>query len=169
MEANILIAGFVLCVGIVSTLVLDLWVVLLERYAGLPRTDWRQVGRWLRGLASGNLVLREDAPDREGAGDAVLGWCFHYGVGLAYAALLPAIWGRELIVYPQPLPYILIGFVLSTFAGLGILTPCMGGGFMGRLLPRKAPVYAYVLVAHIVFALAQYATALGYALWFLSV
>ncbi|TKI02281.1 DUF2938 domain-containing protein [Martelella alba] len=49
--------AFSLVVGIGSTLILDLWVSLVKKVAGIPPTDWGMVGRWLTGILRGNIVL----------------------------------------------------------------------------------------------------------------
>lgn len=154
---------FVLVVGIGSTVVLDLWGVLSGRLGWLSGTHWPSVGRWILGLPAGRLVF--DGADGRPftALETATGWVFHYGVGLAYAAMLPLFWGTGFLQSPTVLPVFLIGVVASTLAGLVILMPGMGGGVFARKLPNAAAKNLYVLVTHIIFAVAQYLLALSLA------
>lgn len=148
------VAGFVLVVGIGSTVVLDLWCLLLEKISGRSGTRWGIVGRWLLGLAKGQFFLRaSDIPPS--TGETALGWIFHYLVGLAYAAMLPLFWGADFVSHPALLPFVIIGFAVSTLAGLLILTPGLGGGFLALKTPDPLKAIGGMIAAHIVFALAQ--------------
>ncbi|WP_306767946.1 DUF2938 family protein [Martelella alba] len=89
---------------------------------------------------------------------------FHYLVGIAYALLLLVFWGTRFAVQPGILPVFIIGVVVSTFAGLALLMPAMGGGFLGRKLPNQMLMIIYIIVAHIVFAIGQYGFALLYSI-----
>lgn len=44
---------FCLVVGIGSTIILDLWVTLVEKMLGIPQTNWGIVGRWISGIPKG--------------------------------------------------------------------------------------------------------------------
>ncbi|QKP78699.1 DUF2938 family protein [Methyloligella sp. GL2] len=152
---------FTLIVGIGSTIALDLWALLLDKFAGFPGTHWGMVGRWLLGIPHGNLVLDTDNETPASMEEWTIGWIFHYLVGLAYAAMLPLFWGIGYIAAPTVFPVFMIGVVVSSLAGLMILMPGLGGGLFARKTPNPALMIAYVIVAHSVFALAQFLLALG--------
>jgi len=152
---------FCLVTGVFSTLVLDLWGQLAGRLTGIPPTNWGVVGRWLRGIPKGHWVLRGDDQSAPRACEKALGWAFHYLVGIAYSVLLLLFWGIEFAQAPQLLPILFIGVVVSTLAGLMILMPGLGGGLFGRKMPNQAAILVYVVVAHIVYALALYAAAVA--------
>ena len=84
-------------------------------------------------------------------------------VGISYSVLLLLIWGVEFIHAPTLMPVLIVGVVISTLAGLMILMPGLGAGFMGRKLPNQGVVFVYVLVAHVVYALALYVAAIAIA------
>ena len=69
------------------------------------------------------------------------------------------LYGNSYITSPTLLPALMVGAVISTLAGLMILMPAMGGGLFARKTPTPFSVILYVIVAHIIFALAQYAFA----------
>ncbi|NVK56147.1 MAG: DUF2938 family protein [Alteromonadaceae bacterium] len=157
------IITFILVVGIGSTIALDLWGVFTAKIGWMPGTHWPSVGRWLLGIPAGRLVLDgTDIRPHTGA-EAAAGWIFHYLIGLAYAVMFPLFWGASFVATPTVFPFILIGVVISTLAGLIILMPGMGGGLFARKLPNAGGMIAYALVAHIVFAVAQYLLALAVA------
>ncbi len=156
------IVVFCLFVGIGSTIALDIWVTLVKKITGIPPTDWGVVGRWLKAFPTGQFVVDNSNPNPPSTLEKIIGWLFHYVVGIAYAALIIIIFGSEFISAPTLLPTIVVGLILSTFAGLAILMPGLGGGFFGRLLPNKLVTYIYLIVAHGVFAFAQYGLAIIY-------
>lgn len=157
------IIGFCLFVGIGSTIVLDLWVTLIQKLLGIPPTNWGMVGRWLLGLPKGKLVLDTSNNAEPTLGEKTIGWLFHYLIGFAYAAIILILWGTQYIVAPTLLPAIIVGLVLSTIAGLAILLPAMGGGFFGRKLPNPFITLIYLVVAHAFFTAGQYIFAIVYS------
>jgi len=154
---------FPIIVGVVSTLILDLYALVLDKALGLPQTNWGAVGHWLQGMKQGRFVFEPTASGVYTPGEHGLGWLFHYVVGCAYAAMLPVFWGVAFIAAPTWLPIILIGVVLTTIAGLTLMVPGMGGGFLGLKTPDPVKLYGLVLLAHAVFAIGQYAAAIGFA------
>ncbi|KFZ38697.1 hypothetical protein HR45_04550 [Shewanella mangrovi] len=153
---------FCLLVGIGSTVILDIWVTVVEKVLGIPPTNWGIVGRWLLGIPKGKLVV--DASDTSAPTfiEKALGWIFHYAIGIGYAVLIILFFGAGFIDNPTVLPIFVVGLVLSTLAGLAILMPGLGAGFMGRLLPEWTPMFIYLVVAHTVFSIGQY----GFAMLF---
>ena len=157
------ILTFITVVGVGSTIALDLWGILTAQIGWMPGTHWPSVGRWLVGLATGKLIFDGSETRPFTAFESALGWIFHYAVGLFYAAMFPIFWGVGFIEAPVPFPFILIGVIISTLAGLMILMPGMGGGVFARRVPNTAGMIIYVIIAHIVFAIAQYLLALAVA------
>lgn len=156
------IVMFCLFVGIGSTIVLDVWVIIVEKLTAIPPTNWGMVGRWIKGFPTGQFIVDSNNTNPPTNLEKTFGWGFHYIIGIAYAALIILIYGTGFISTPTLLPTIVIGLVLSTFAGLAILMPGLGGGFFGRLLPNKMITYLYLIIAHAVFAFSQYGLAIIY-------
>ncbi|MCJ2182515.1 DUF2938 domain-containing protein [Novosphingobium sp. 1949] len=150
---------FTVLVGLGSTIALDIWVTLLEKVIGFPATNWGMVGRWLAGLGRGQLVLDGANASSPSGAEKALGWAFHYGIGFAYALLIPLVFGPGVIAQPSVPPFVVIGLIASTVAGLVILFPGMGGGFFASRLPNQGVTILYLIVAHGVFAAAEYGTA----------
>lgn len=154
------IISFILIVGIGSTLALDIWGILSARIGWLPGTHWPSVGRWIIGMSSGHWIFDGENKAPNTLTEAITGWGFHYIIGIAYAASFPLFWGTGFISAPTVFPFILIGVIISSLAGLIILMPGMGGGIFARKTPSPANVMWYVLVSHIIFAAAEYLLAL---------
>lgn len=157
------IVSFVAVVGIGATAALDLWIVFLRVALGVSGTSWRVVGDWLCGLVRGRLCYRPRPGRAPGPGPHALGWAFHYLVGLLYAAAYPLVWGAALLDAPRLGPFLIIGVVVSSLAGLAILSPALGGGFFASQSPHRGRSLVLVVVNHGVFALAQYGLALALA------
>ncbi|MHA6882666.1 DUF2938 family protein [Ralstonia pseudosolanacearum] len=154
---------FILVIGIGSTIALDAWGIITTRIGWMQRTHWPSVGRWLLGIPAGRLVFDREDTSPNTAVESIAGWTFHYAVGIAYAMLFPLIWGTGFIATPTIVPFLLIGVVVSTLAGLVILMPAMGAGLFARKTPTPVAMIIYVLVAHVIFAAAQYFLALASA------
>lgn len=151
---------FVLVTGLGATICLDLWVLLLSCVSPVKRTDWGMVGRWLSGLPQGRGVLDPQRQVLPAGAEQVLGWGFHFAVGLAYGAALVLFWGAAYAASPTLGPALLIGFCGATFAGLCIMMPGMGAGLAGANLPNRGFAVSVMLANHLVFALALFGLAL---------
>lgn len=150
---------FCLATGILSTVALDIWVTLVQKLTGLPATNWGMVGRWFSGIPRGQWVLR-DGSSAPSAGEKALGWVFHYLIGIGYSVLIVLLWGTGFVHTPTVIPVAIVGVIVSTLAGLMILMPGLGAGFMGSKLPNQGVTFVYVVVAHVVYALALYGAAI---------
>ena len=110
-EAMEIIVAAVL-VGIGGTAILDLFSFLMERFFGVPATNWRMVGRWLGHMPRGRFVqpdLKQAAPV---SGEHAIGWIFHYLVGAGYGLLLVALWGAGWLQAPSFAPPMILVLVL---------------------------------------------------------
>ncbi|TPW28267.1 DUF2938 domain-containing protein [Martelella alba] len=155
---------FSLVVGIGATIALDIWVMIVKWVTGILPTNWGVVARWLIGLTQGQFILNGADTTPPGAGQRALGWAFHYVIGISYAVLLLLFWGAGFIQNPTVWPVVIIGFLASTLAGMFILFPGLGAGVMAHKLPNQAVMLLYLVVAHAIFAAAQY----GLACWVAS-
>ncbi|WP_158583521.1 DUF2938 family protein [Salinisphaera sp. Q1T1-3] len=149
---------FSLIIGIVSTLVLDIWAQIQQRVAGVPAPDWGTAGRWVRGLSRGEWVLR-DGTAAPSATDRTVGWLFHYGVGIVYGFFLFLIAGAAFAVHPTLIPPLIVGVIIATLAGLFIFLPGLGAGVAGAGLADQKTAIRNMLIGHLIFAVAQYLTA----------
>src|SRR5512134_2377516 len=102
--------NIVLCTvitGIGATAVVDLWGIVRERVFGVPAPDFGLVGRWIGHMPRGRFRHGSIAAAEAIPGEKAIGWTSHYLIGIAFAALLPALWGGDWFRDPTPGPALL--------------------------------------------------------------
>ena len=146
-------------IGAGATAGMDLWMVVRRRLLGTPPPDYAMVGRWLGHLARGRFRHDRIAKAPPVVAERAQGWIAHYATGIAFAALLVAVAGRDWLRQPTLLPALLagIGTVLAPFL---LMQPGMGAGFFASRTPRPNVARRQSLVTHSVFGLGLYAAAL---------
>ena len=157
--ANTVLAGTVLA-GIGATALMDLWSLARWRLFGVPLPDYGLVGRWIGHMRYGRFrheAIGRAAPIRH---EALLGWSAHFLIGIAYAALLPLLWGAAWWREPTPGPALAVGLgtVLAPFL---LMQPGMGAGVFARRTPRPAMARLHSIATHAVFGIGLYLAALG--------
>jgi hypothetical protein len=142
--------------GVGATAVMDIWTIARKRLFGIPTADYGMVGRWVLYLARGRF--RHDPVTASPAmrGERPIGWTAHYLIGIAFAALLLAVWGLEWARQPSIGPALIVG-VGSVAAPFLLMQPGMGAGVAASRTPRPAAARLQSLVTHAVFGLGLYA------------
>ncbi len=149
MNANDMI--FILLAGAVATALTDLWVMLRRRVFGTPLPNFGFVGRWVGHMRRGRFrhaAIAAAAPVRA---ERVIGWIAHYLIGMAFAMLLPAFWGREWTHRPTLLPALIVG-VATVAAPFFVMQPAMG-------VKPSAAARIQSLVMHAMFGIGLYLAA----------
>jgi hypothetical protein len=145
-------------VGIGATAFMDLWSLVRRRLFGVPLPNYAHVGRWIGHMRHGRF--RHDAIGRASpvAREALIGWSAHYAIGIAFAALLPLLYGIDWFRDPTLLPALAagLGTVLAPFL---LMQPAMGAGIAASRTPRPAVARMHSLATHAVFGLGLYSTA----------
>ena len=148
-------------VGAGATLTMDLWAAML-RWFGVPSLNFAFLGRWLGHLPEGRWIHAKIAEASPIRGERIIGWCAHYTIGIAFAALLFTVFGLEWAQSPTLCPALFIGIV-TVVAPLFILQPALGAGIASRKTPNPIFNVLKSLVTHTVYGvglfLASYATA----------
>lgn len=147
-------------VGVGATAATDLWAIVRKRLFGLAPPDYGLVGRWLAHMARGRFRHDAIAAAPVARGERALGWAAHYGTGIAFAALLPALFGPEWLREPMPGPALLVG-VGTVAAPFLLMQPGMGAGIAACRTPRPGFARLQSLVTHTVFGLGLYAAGLA--------
>lgn len=148
----------VLIIGLGATAATDWWSLLRRRWLRMPAPNWALVGRWMAGLARGRFVQARIADAAPVRGETAIGWIAHYLIGIAYAALLPMLWGTGWLSEPTPGPALLVG-VGTVLAPFLLMQPGMGLGVAARLAARPWHARLHSLLMHAVFGLGLYASA----------
>ncbi|MBZ9674148.1 DUF2938 domain-containing protein [Mesorhizobium sp. ES1-1] len=145
-------------IGIGATALMDIWAIFLHKAFGQPRPNWAPVGRWVWHL--GDRVFHDDIGDAAPyAHELALGWAFHYFVGIAYGIILVLLAGTGWLAVPTFLPAFIFGIV-TVGAGWFLLAPGLGAGWAASKRPNPMRIRALNLIAHTVFALGLWGTAL---------
>ena len=149
---SVLIGGF-------ATLALDLWNILLNRTAGLPLPNWAMMGRWFRHSLAGRPYQPDVANAPGFANERAVGWAFHYGVGMLFAAALLLIWPGW-ATNPTLLPALIVGWV-TIGCGWFIVSPCLGGGWAHARRADPTTPRLMNIAGHTVFGLALWLAGLA--------
>ena len=138
--------------GAVATAVMDLWTLARLRLLGTPLSNYGLVGRWLAGMARGRFRHERIAASPAVPGEQMIGWTAHYLIGIAFAAVLLAIWGSD----PGIAPALIVG-IGSVAAPFLVMQPGMGAGIAASRTPRPNAARLQSLVTHAIFGLGLYA------------
>jgi hypothetical protein len=142
--------------GVGATAVMDFWSVARKRLLGIPPPDYGLVGRWLAHLARGRFRHDRIAASPPVRGERLIGWTAHYLIGIAFAAMLLAIWGLEWARLPTIGPALIFG-IGSVAAPFLLMQPGMGAGIAASRTPRPAAARFQSIVTHAIFGLGLYA------------
>lgn len=145
-------------IGAGATLAMDLWTLARRRLFDVPVPNYAHVGRWLGHMRHGRFRHAAIASAKPVRHEAVIGWTAHYLTGVAFAALLPTLWGAAWLHAPTPGPALAVG--LGTVAAPFLLMqPGMGAGLAARRTPRPNVARLHSLATHLVFGLGLYLAA----------
>lgn len=142
--------------GVGATAVMDFWAVARKRLLGISPLDYGLVGRWLAYLARGRFRHDRIAASPPVRGERLIGWAAHYLIGIAFAAMLLAIWGLEWARRPTIGPALIFG-IGSVAAPFLLMQPGMGAGIAASRTPRPAAARFQSIVTHAIFGLGLYA------------
>ena len=148
----------VVFIGAGATAVMDLWMLFRTRVLRIPAQSYALVGRWLAGVPRGQFRHERIAASPPVRGELLIGWAAHYLIGIAFAALLLAIWGIDWARQPTLAPALIVGIgtVLAPFL---VMQPGMGAGIAASRTPRPGAARVQSLVTHAIFGVGLYAAA----------
>jgi hypothetical protein len=149
--------AYALPIGAGATAAMDLWAIARRRLLAAALPDYCLVGRWLAHMQRGHFrheSIKAAAPMR---GECAIGWTAHYLVGVAFAALLLALFGPAWLARPTLAPALLVG-IATLAAPFFLMQPGMGAGIAASRTPRPAAARLQSFVTHGVFGLGLYAS-----------
>ena len=145
-------------VGIGATALTDLWSLARRAMFGVPLPDYGRVGRWLAHMPRGRFRHASIAAAAPVAGERIVGWAAHYLIGVAFAALMPGLFGTAWLREPTLAPAMAVG-IGTVAAPFLLMQPGMGAGIAARLTPHPNRARVHSLAMHAVFGLGLYASA----------
>ena len=143
-------------IGIIATIVIDIWAVIAGRILRLPVADWAMVGRWFGHMPRGVLFHQPIAGAEPIQHERVIGWVVHYVIGVLYGIAYLVIVQGILAGEPSLISAFSFGIV-TLFAPWLILQPAMGAGVFASRTPRPAITRLTNLSMHALFGVALYA------------
>ncbi|MGJ4855674.1 DUF2938 domain-containing protein [Labrys sp. KB_33_2] len=146
-------------IGVGATVLMDLWAILLHKFFGENLPNWAPVGRWFWHLKEGRVFHDDIGKAAPYAHELALGWIGHYVVGILYGVILVIFAGAAWLSDPTFLPAWILGIV-TVGAGWFLLQPGLGIGWAASKTPNPTKVRLLNLVAHTVFAVGLWGTAL---------
>ncbi|WP_417209810.1 DUF2938 family protein [Antarctobacter sp.] len=151
-----------MAIGLIATLAINIWALLLFRVAGIPMPNRAMMGRWAAHGARGRLFHDSIAAAPPVPGETRIGWLFHICVGATFGVMLALLAGRDWLAEPTLLPALAFGIVTVGF-GWFLMLPGMGLGIAGAQAPNPAKVRINGLLGHVVFGVALWIGALALA------
>ena len=146
-----------LLTGVGATVTMDLWTIARKRLLGVPLSDYGLVGRWLGYMPRGRFRHERIAASPPVRGERLVGWVAHYLTGIAFAAILLAVWGIEWARQPTLGPALIVG-IGSVAAPFLLMQPGMGAGIAASRTPRPAAARIQSVVTHTIFGFGLYAS-----------
>jgi hypothetical protein len=102
--------------GVGATLLIDLWAIARRHLLGIPLPNYRLLGRWLGHMPRGRFRHDAIAAALPVKGEGVIGWIAHYLTGIAFAAIVPGLWGPTWFHHPSIGPALLVGLANRPWA-----------------------------------------------------
>src|SRR5262245_27685729 len=99
----------VVLIGAGDTVLMDLWTVARKRLFGTPPANYGLVGRWIAYMPRGRFRHSPIAASPRIPGEQLVGWTAHYLIGVAFAAVLLAVWGLDWVRNPTVAPALIVG------------------------------------------------------------
>ena len=148
-----------IAMGVAGSALMDLWSAVLRRRFGIPTLDYRLLGRWIGHFPRGRFVHERIASADPVVGERPLGWLAHYTIGVTFALVLLAIWGRTWLAAPTIGPALIIG-IGTIVAPWLVMQPAFGAGVAGSKTPNPTAPRLRNLGTHTVYGIGLYAAAL---------
>ena len=147
---------FAVLVGTAATAVMDIWGIARKRLLGMAPPDYGLVGRWFAHMARGRFRHDRIAASPAVRGERLIGWTVHYLTGIAFAAVLLALWGLDWVRHPTLGPALIVG-IATVAAPFLLMQPGMGAGIAASRTPRPNAARLQSLVTHTIFGFGLYA------------
>lgn len=144
-----------LALGIFATVAIDMWAVFANKVLKLPRTNWAMVGRWLGHIPKGKFVHNPIGASPGIKSELLLGWCFHYLIGVIYALIYVVLVYVLLGGVPTLLSAWVFG-VVTVLAPWFVMQPGLGLGICAVKAPKPTLARMQNLIIHSIFGIALY-------------
>lgn len=155
--SNIIVNAVI--IGIGATLVMDFLALLQQRFFAIVPLNYALVGRWLICIPKGTFCHKNILLTQPVNMESVVGWFAHYGIGVIFAAITIVFTGNNWLIEPTITPSIVFG-ILTVIFPYFLMQPCLGFGIAAAKTPKPNVARIRSLMAHTVFGLGLYLSAL---------
>lgn len=150
------IISYILLLGIISTIFMDLVGFMQLRLANSPGLNYAFVGRWglsmlLKGQFKHNPIM--SSPSIKG--EKIVGWLLHYATGIIFAAIMVFCIINNGRIEPDFIASIATG-IISLIAPYLIMQPGFGFGIAASKLPFANKVRLKSFIAHLSYGFGLY-------------
>ncbi|GAA3634458.1 DUF2938 domain-containing protein [Flavivirga jejuensis] len=149
---NILLKVFL--TGIGATLAMDLWGYILS-FFHIKSLNYAFVGRWIGHMFNGQFYHDKIMNATPIKNELLLGWISHYAIGITFAFLMFAIYGKGWFDKPTLFPALVIGLA-TIVAPFFIMQPAFGFGVACSNLPDPNTVRLKSFMAHFIYGIGLY-------------
>lgn len=142
-------------IGIIATVAMDIWAMIVKNVFRLPTTNWAMVGRWFGHMRHGVFAHRPIAGADVVKNELWIGWFAHYGTGIIYG--LAYLFGVQILLVRTPslLSALVFGLATLIFPWF-IMQPAMGAGVFAAKTARPMIMRLVNLSMHTVFGVFLY-------------
>lgn len=145
-------------IGAGGAALMDGWALVARRAFNVRGLDYALLGRWIGHFGKGRFVHARIASAHPVHRERPLGWAAHYGIGIAFALVLLAVWGVEWARSPTIQPALIVGLV-TTLAPWLVMQPAMGARIAASRTPDPRAARVRNLLTHTVYGVGLYASA----------
>ena len=144
-----------LIIGVIGTLAMDVWALILNKGFNVHTTNWGMVGRWFGHMPRGVFIHLPITESEPVACEKLIGWGMHYAIGIFYGLLYLYIILELMSSTPTFLSA--LTFALATLiAPWFILQPGLGVGVLARKAPQPYALRLISVSMHTVFGCGLY-------------
>ncbi len=153
------IAVAAVVIGVGATAFMDVFAWFQRKFFKIPGLDYAWVGRWIIGMLQGQFFHATILQSRPRRHERVVGWVFHYGIGVLFVLLMLGFVNADWYLAPTIWGPLGVG-MLSLCAPFFVMQPGFGFGVAASKTPAPWVARRRSLIAHLSFGVGVYAAAL---------
>jgi len=146
-------------IGIISTLLTDLWNLILKRGFNIQSLNFCFLGRWILYMPDGTFRHNNIKAMPPKSFECVIGWIAHYSIGIVLTLLFILLAPVDWIIQPTLLPALIYGICTVIFP-LFILQPSLGLGLASSNTPNPTQARIKSIFTHIIFGVGIWLSAM---------
>lgn len=142
-------------IGIIATLVMDLWGACRKWLWGVKGMDYAMLGRWLGHMPRGQWLHQGIGQSPAIAGEKLLGWTAHYVTGIVFALAMLLLVDVSWLHRPHWWQPLLTGWLTLGFPLL-IIQPALGLGIAASKTPTPWFTRGHNFLTHTAYGIGLY-------------